>query len=534
MNNIQELRPFKKLCVTIGALPSSYIASMSYYEALTYLVKYLENEVVPVVNNNTEVLKELQNYVANYFENLDVQQEINNKLDAMAASGDLAEIISAYLQMNSALCFDTVSDMKSSTKLIKGSTAKTLGFNSINDGGGCFYKVRQLKVSDVVDEANLIALHDNTLVAEIVLPTNITPEIFGAYGDGTHDDKIAIQKAFDTNAKEIVLNKNYYITDSIIFKGTDRKLKGAGTITCSNTNPALIINGANLVIDLLKITSSTCIKINTVGTGYTYSQYIEFKNIELAGTEICVDCVRDSSKWINEIHFDNVKFSGKIGVKLNGDENNSYNYNGFKFNNCVNEVCTVYFLKAYNLNALSIVNLRNDEAWEHPLINIENNCLYFEIIGASLICLENIQLNRAVGSKGIIVGNIVDGGGGRITSIAKAYNGVFAINQDNYLVMNSEKTSFDFANAESDILPNSYFLRSINGGGNYEITIPEKYITENEIIIANQNVLNTLTVKYGNITKHITFDSGDDAYYKIYSNGSILVLEKMNVSYVKS
>ena len=93
MNNLENLRPFKRLCMTIGNLPTAYIESMSYYECLTYLIKYLTNEVIPTVNNNSEVVKELQDYVATYFDNLDVQEEINTKLDEMATDGTLAEII---------------------------------------------------------------------------------------------------------------------------------------------------------------------------------------------------------------------------------------------------------------------------------------------------------------------------------------------------------------------------------------------------------------------------------------------------------
>ena len=92
-NEIKFISPFKRLCVTIGNLPTAYMESMSYYECITYLVKLLTNEVIPAVNNNSEVVKELQDYVAHYFDNLDVQEEINNKLDEMAESGALADII---------------------------------------------------------------------------------------------------------------------------------------------------------------------------------------------------------------------------------------------------------------------------------------------------------------------------------------------------------------------------------------------------------------------------------------------------------
>ena len=100
----QTLAPFTKLCMTIGQLPSSYFESMSYYEQLIWFTKYLQEQVIPAVNQNAAAVEELQryyielqNYVNNYFDNLDVQQEINNKLDEMAGDGSLTNLIKAYV-----------------------------------------------------------------------------------------------------------------------------------------------------------------------------------------------------------------------------------------------------------------------------------------------------------------------------------------------------------------------------------------------------------------------------------------------------
>ena len=167
MNNIQDLKPFKRLCITIGNLPTAYIESMSYYECITYLVKYLTNEVIPTVNNNSEVVKELQDYVEHYFDNLDVQEEINNKLDDMAESGQLAEIIGEYINLSAVLGFNTITDMKNADNLIDGSFVKTYGLNNLNDGKGEFYKIRTLTVDDTVDEINILSLNtSDTLIAE--------------------------------------------------------------------------------------------------------------------------------------------------------------------------------------------------------------------------------------------------------------------------------------------------------------------------------------------------------------------------------
>lgn len=98
--DIKTLTPFTRFCCSIGAIPASYLVSMTYEEQLLWLCDYLENTVIPTVNNNGEAVTELQglytqlkNYVDNYFTNLDVQTEINNKLDEMAESGQLQPLV---------------------------------------------------------------------------------------------------------------------------------------------------------------------------------------------------------------------------------------------------------------------------------------------------------------------------------------------------------------------------------------------------------------------------------------------------------
>ena len=90
---------------------------MTYYECLAYLVKYLEETVIPAVNDNAEALAELQglfvelkSYVDNYFADLDVQEEINNKLDQMVEDGTLTDIISSYVDTTVVPMINTQND----------------------------------------------------------------------------------------------------------------------------------------------------------------------------------------------------------------------------------------------------------------------------------------------------------------------------------------------------------------------------------------------------------------------------------------
>lgn len=102
LGNYTELKPFRYWCQKV--LPLVYDDSLSYYELLCKVVDYLNKtmEDVEVLHGDVEDLHDayvqLQDWVNDYFENLDVQNEIDNKLDAMAADGSLSAILLPLMQ----------------------------------------------------------------------------------------------------------------------------------------------------------------------------------------------------------------------------------------------------------------------------------------------------------------------------------------------------------------------------------------------------------------------------------------------------
>lgn len=84
-------------------LPLVYDDSLSYYELLCKVVDYLNstmedvNTAVEDITNLHTAYEQLQSYVNTYFDSLDVQEEINNKLDTMASDGSLTALIAPLL-----------------------------------------------------------------------------------------------------------------------------------------------------------------------------------------------------------------------------------------------------------------------------------------------------------------------------------------------------------------------------------------------------------------------------------------------------
>ena len=133
-----------------------------------------ENTVGTQMENVTNAFIELQNYVNDYFDNLDVQEEINNKLNKMAEDGTLSEIISIYLNSNAIRGFDNIEDMKDAQNVTVGTFVKTFGKNILNDGYGAFYVIRELRNTDVIDNDNIVAINNfPTLVAEKIINNNL-------------------------------------------------------------------------------------------------------------------------------------------------------------------------------------------------------------------------------------------------------------------------------------------------------------------------------------------------------------------------
>lgn len=237
VEGIKDPFTFQKFCIRIGAIPSSYTEAMTIEEQILYFIDFLQNTVIPAVNINADTVNELiaqftdlYNYVHNYFDNLDVQEEINTKLDQMTQDGTLQQIMNSYLT-NCFITYNTVQDMKNYQNHIEGTRIKTLGFYTIGDGGNASYIV---KSGLVANEMNIIALN-NGLCAELLIDfPKLDVRKLGAKNDDTFDNTNILTFANTFNLPILLVGGTFKITQVInmtqSIEGMDSiiKMYGAG------------------------------------------------------------------------------------------------------------------------------------------------------------------------------------------------------------------------------------------------------------------------------------------------------------------
>ena len=229
MNRINFLPPW----VETNLQPAFYDKESGTVLQQTARMYAKVNQLVRNVNEQNEAIDlyiakfiELKDYVEDYFANLDVQEEINNKLDDMVEQGTLQEIITDYIQANVAWVFDTVADMQSSTNLVNGSYARTLGYTTKGDGGGAYYSISDTSQTGAIALANdLYAIF--TPVSNLVYSVE-------SFAGSTPEEKLF--NALDTVTEGVILAGKVEITHQYTAKAKDyRKITILGATIKLNT-----------------------------------------------------------------------------------------------------------------------------------------------------------------------------------------------------------------------------------------------------------------------------------------------------------
>lgn len=144
-NEYKDLGQFRFWCQKV--LPLVYDDSLSYYELLCKVVNYINETIenMSLMGEDITALHnayvELEKYVNTYFDNLDVEAEINDKLNLMASDGTLSALLNPIVRSTSIPLFvASVSAMTDTSRVyVLSSNGHLYFYNGVWNDSGLIY-----------------------------------------------------------------------------------------------------------------------------------------------------------------------------------------------------------------------------------------------------------------------------------------------------------------------------------------------------------------------------------------------------------
>ena len=210
-----ELKPFRVWCQKV--LPLVYGDELSYYELLCKTVDYLNTTMENVDIMEGDFVKlhaafvQLQNYVNTYFSSLDVQQEINNKLDALVEDGTLTKLLTAILKTHYPKIVDSISQMTDHNQIYVLATDGFLYYwnGSTWTNSGIVYGVNPNVLYSIVKAANADDLNNlplNSIAGYYETPTPANAPYSGWLGNVITIHRAPIENAVNSGATQIAIS----------------------------------------------------------------------------------------------------------------------------------------------------------------------------------------------------------------------------------------------------------------------------------------------------------------------------------------
>lgn len=409
----QNLKPFRAWCQKV--LPLVYDDSLSYYELLCKVLDTLNKTAIEVINLG-EAYDKLEGYVNHYFDNLDIQEEINNKLDEMFKDGTLDEIFSHYAN----------------------------GYINV-----LFLGVKNDGITDntdtIIDILNRHKTGVNLYFPEGVYVFHNINILYKCTITGAGIGKTIFKTPINSNLPMFVINENYGIVHFERFSADGNVAEYGATFlkietnTTSQTSSDMFIN-PNTEPDRPLQTKMSIIEniyISHFRTGFdfkTYSFHVILRNIYVY--TCFVGMINDTTdNFFSDLYFDNCQYEGII------DDGSSNKWVNVK----------VIWCGKQKTNGFAVVLT----GYKNHFTNIEtqdNYCSGFNIGGSTSVfsnCVsdrDGVPVSGDTNSK-TIYGFFITGSSNILDIAVRSYNGEHYYNK---CVQNSNRNNSNIINAYFD------------------------------------------------------------------------------------
>lgn len=134
------------------------------------------------------------------------------------------------------------------------STTIVAGSNITTTLSGTTYTIAASS-SSIISTNSFVTVSGSSLTAK---PNYVTPEMYGAVGDGSTDDATALQNAINTGSLVLLGNKNYRISSPLTFTNNVRITGSGNSSTISSITNSVLINitGSNNNIDNITLSGN--------------------------------------------------------------------------------------------------------------------------------------------------------------------------------------------------------------------------------------------------------------------------------------
>lgn len=301
-------------------------------------------------------------------------------------------------------------------------------------------------------------LYDN--LQDGIEERGVTPEMFGAVGDGVTDDTLAIQECINyasTNHKFVIMTGNYLTNDTIVITGNYLDIYAEiSSIRCNSGSPAILITKcSNSVIKLGEIQSTKGDGIEFRSTdNSSYCQYVNLFFKSIKSLEKCI-YFNTTGGWTNEIRIHQGALNkGKFGIYADALNHNAIN--GIKVYSVGIEGVTTGFYLANGVANWFISSCRYAENFE-TLIETVGIVRQIIFIGQDLFYPKQLKLSKD--TTGSVVAPLTEDGGAVVDNYGRFVKGlVFPLNYRGYANVRTN-TIYDLNKQTNYIfnIPN-YFL----------------------------------------------------------------------------